>query len=185
MKRIRLITGLFVLLGISFTGQAYSQIQVIRQLAGSGAGAVNQHANNLQVNYTLSQTAVDLKFNPPSAIIQGFWSFAPIFLSVETPTQVETKKVITNYPNPVNSFTTFNYRLDKASRITLKIYDITGHEVVTLVDEYQSQGEQKVSWDVKGNDGNLVPNGTYLYELNVSGNSSNAYSLRNVMVIAK
>ena len=166
---------------------SFSQVQIIRQLAGSGGGAIFQTTADLSVNSTIGQPVISLKINPPLSVIEGFWSTFPLFLSVETPKQTEVKKTISNFPNPVNNTTTFSYRLDAPGRVTLKIYDITGQEMMTLIDDYQNQGEQKIDWDVKGSNGLLTPSGTYLYELNVttSGNTQSNYNLRNILVISR
>lgn len=170
-----------------FSSVSFSQVQVLRQLAGSGGGAIFQTTSDLSVNYTIGQPVISLKVNPPLSVIEGFWSTFPLFLSVETPKQTEVKKTISNFPNPVNNFTTFTYRLDTPGKVTLKVYDITGQEVITLIDDYQGAGEQKIDWDVKGSNGLLTPSGTYLYELNVvsSGNTLSNYNSRNIMVISR
>lgn len=170
---------------------SFSQVQVLRQLAGSGGGAIFQTSADLSVNSTIGQPVIDFKPIQPNPIfnfvIEGFWATFPIFVSVETPKQAEVKKTISNFPNPVNNSTTFTYRLDSPGRVSLKIYDITGQEIVTLVDDYQNLGEHKIDWDVKGSNGLLTPSGTYLYELNVttSGNSQSNYNLRNILVITR
>jgi hypothetical protein len=52
-----------------------------------------------------------------------------------------------NYPNPFNAETTIRYSLAEGSRVLLKIYDMTGREVATLVDGYQGAGWHSVGWD--------------------------------------
>lgn len=167
---------------------SFSQIQVLKSLAGSGGGAVFQSSNNLIVNSTIGQPIIGLKILPPNSVVsEGFWFAIDSITSVENPKQTEVKKTISNFPNPVNNTTTFSYRLDAPGRVTLKIYDITGQEMITLIDDYQNQGEQKIDWDVKGSNGLLTPSGTYLYELNVStsGNTQSNYNLRNILVISR
>ena len=55
-----------------------------------------------------------------------------------------------NYPNPFNPITTFKYGLPKPSDVSLKIYNILGQEVATLVDEHQPAGYHLISWDATG-----------------------------------
>ena len=65
-----------------------------------------------------------------------------------------------NYPNPFNPTTTIQFALPKKSRVTLKLFDITGREVVTLIDSESPAGEFKVLLGA----GNL-PSGVYFYRL--------------------
>ena len=52
-----------------------------------------------------------------------------------------------NYPNPFNPNTAISYKLQATSFITLKIYDVLGNEITTLVDEVKEPGEYKVEWN--------------------------------------
>jgi len=72
-----------------------------------------------------------------------------------------------NYPNPFNSTTTIQYHQKKAGFTILKIYDILGQEVETLVNEYQKEGHYQVSWEAKN-----LPSGIYFYRLQSAGFSA-------------
>ncbi len=74
-----------------------------------------------------------------------------------------------NYPNPFNPSTTINYSLPKQSNVSLKVFDILGKEVSTLVDENQSAGTYKVEWKGLNNRGESLTSGIYLYKLSVDG----------------
>ncbi|MGH7492733.1 MAG: T9SS type A sorting domain-containing protein, partial [bacterium] len=65
-----------------------------------------------------------------------------------------------NYPNPFNPSTQIRYGLPKAGHISLKIYDLTGREIATLVDQFQSAGAFTVTFDGKG-----LTTGVYFYRL--------------------
>jgi len=73
-----------------------------------------------------------------------------------------------NYPNPFNPVTVIRYHLPAGqvglsvnSRVMLKVYNVLGREVATLVNEKIAPGEYTVSWDASGQ-----PSGVYLYRLN-------------------
>ncbi len=76
-----------------------------------------------------------------------------------------------NYPNPFNPSTTIGYALPKQSNVRLKVYDILGKEVASLVDETQSAGTYKVQWKGLNNKGENLTSGIYLYKLSVDGKS--------------
>jgi len=69
-----------------------------------------------------------------------------------------------NYPNPFNSSTTFRYRLSQPVHVALTIYDITGREVVRLIDQKQPAGNYRALWDGKNARGQGVASGLYVYK---------------------
>lgn len=75
-----------------------------------------------------------------------------------------------NYPNPFfNPETRIRYQLAQPDRIALKIFDMLGQEVRTLIDEFRPAGSYEVSWDGKNNAGQRVPSGMYLYRVEAQG----------------
>ncbi|MFA5404799.1 MAG: T9SS type A sorting domain-containing protein [Ignavibacteria bacterium] len=76
-------------------------------------------------------------------------------------------KLYQNYPNPFNPSTNIKYQIVKNSFITLKVYNILGKEVTTLVNEKQTPGTYEVSWN-----GEMNPSGIYYYTLE-TGNYKN------------
>jgi len=73
------------------------------------------------------------------------------------------------YPNPFNPTTLIRYRLSavrgRPSAVSLKVYNILGEEVITLVDQEQRAGRYQVVWDGRNNQGKEVTSGVYLYRL--------------------
>ena len=65
-----------------------------------------------------------------------------------------------NYPNPFNPSTVIYWQVPVGSHQTLKIYDVLGNEVVTLVDEYKPAGNYEIEWNATG-----LPSGVYFYRL--------------------
>ncbi len=70
-----------------------------------------------------------------------------------------------NYPNPFGQFTIINYQLPKPTRTALRIYDLSGRVVRTLVDEKQEPGYYRVTWDLREVSGEYLPNGVYFYRI--------------------
>ncbi len=68
-----------------------------------------------------------------------------------------------NYPNPFNPSTTIQYDLPKGENVKLKVYDILGREVATLVDAFQDAGTYKAQWNGRNNNDEALASGIYLY----------------------
>jgi endonuclease I len=69
-----------------------------------------------------------------------------------------------NYPNPFNPTTTITFSLSQSSIVSLRVFDVLGREVATLVDECLNGGGYNVVWNATN-----VPSGAYLYRLNANG----------------
>ena len=65
-----------------------------------------------------------------------------------------------NYPNPFNPSTTIGYRLVKSDKVTLKVYDVLGKEIITLVDEYKPRGRYEKEFSAA-----KLQSGVYFYQL--------------------
>ena len=79
--------------------------------------------------------------------------------------QVESSDVIdyelqANYPNPFNPITTIKYSIKQDGLVSLKVYDVLGSEVVSLVNENQAAGNYSVQFDASN-----LPSGIYIYRL--------------------
>jgi len=70
-----------------------------------------------------------------------------------------------NYPNPFNPSTTINFELPDAGWVTLVVYDVTGREVATLINDQRLGGRQSIKWMAKDKNGKPLGAGVYLYEM--------------------
>ena len=87
--------------------------------------------------------------------------------SDELPTDFKLEQ---NYPNPFNPSTNIKFSINEPGNVSLKIYDILGREVTTLVKDNFNAGVYNVTWDAKNSGGAKVGSGTYFYRI-VSGNN--------------
>ena len=69
-----------------------------------------------------------------------------------------------NYPNPFNPSTIISFKLPEPGNVTLKIYNLLGEEIATLVDDYTQAGIHTFIFNAKG-----YPSGMYLYRLSTNG----------------
>ncbi len=94
-----------------------------------------------------------------------FRSMSPTTSVKEIQTMIPSINFLqTNYPNPFNPATTIEFSVLKAGHISLKVYDMLGKEVATLVDEEREPGNFKVTFDAS-----TLTSGTYFYTLRSGG----------------
>ena len=74
-----------------------------------------------------------------------------------------------NFPNPFNPETTIRYELAKADNVTIRVYDVSGRLVRTIVNDLQKAGKYEVKWDGKNNAGNQVASGVYFLRMQTPG----------------
>ena len=70
-----------------------------------------------------------------------------------------------NYPNPFNPATVIPYHLPNSGNVQLKIYNLLGQEIITLLDGFQSEGFHEYRWDGKDKSGISVTGGVYICEM--------------------
>ncbi|HCV42689.1 MAG TPA: hypothetical protein DGH68_04330, partial [Bacteroidetes bacterium] len=73
--------------------------------------------------------------------------------------------LLQNYPNPFNPSTRIEYTLSVESGVAIKVYNILGQEVATLVNEQQSGGRHVVEWNGRSTNGLAVSSGVYFYRI--------------------
>ncbi len=90
-----------------------------------------------------------------------------------------------NYPNPFNSTTAISYQLSavRPHHTTLKIYNILGQKIRTLVDEEQRASNYRVLWDGRDDGSKPVASGVYLARLEVIGDGLKVEKTRRMVLI--
>ncbi|HMU65412.1 MAG TPA: T9SS type A sorting domain-containing protein, partial [Nitrosomonas sp.] len=71
-----------------------------------------------------------------------------------------------NFPNPFNPITKIKYAVGSRQYITLKVYDVLGNEIVTLVNEVQQAGEYEIEFNAEKYS---LSSGVYFYKLKTEG----------------
>ncbi len=82
---------------------------------------------------------------------------------------VQTALKIKLSPNPMHSGATFNYALDRNGHVSIRVFNILGQEVQTLINTAQERGQHAFRWDGRDFAGQPVANGLYFYELRLDG----------------
>jgi hypothetical protein len=90
-------------------------------------------------------------------------------------TVIKSYKLEQNYPNPFNPATNIKYSVPAPGMVTIKVYDILGSEVATLVNEEKSAG----SYEVRFNAGTLS-SGVYFYNI-----KAGSYNITKKMMLLK
>jgi len=72
-----------------------------------------------------------------------------------------------NYPNPMGSATQIEYAIPTASRVSIRIYNISGQLVKILVDELKEPGQYGINWDGRDQTEQRAAPGVYFYKLEV------------------
>jgi hypothetical protein len=124
------------------------------------------------VNRDKSSTTYDVNNNPIEEIGQTWnstaWvisdkylhTYAPITAVNEGLNSVNSYTLSNNYPNPFNPSTTFEYSIHNQSRIIIKVFNILGNEIETLVNEEKPAGTYEVKWNAVD-----LPSGVYFYSI--------------------
>jgi len=100
------------------------------------------------------------------------YEFATIKYSQPTNITIGNSRAVTfslnqNYPNPFNPTTTISFSISKNSFVKLQVFNITGKEIKTLVNDYRQAGSYNVTFDAAN-----LPSGVYYYELSTGQNTS-------------
>jgi len=127
-------------------------------------------------SFSFSSTAT-----PPTWLVYGdanapgdiFLYLIRAYISFKAPTGVKQTvelvpasfKLNQNYPNPFNPSTVISYQLAYLSKVRIKVYDVLGKEITTLVNGQKPAGNYQIVWDGTDNFGNKVTSGVYFYRI--------------------
>ena len=163
---------------ITFGGQS-AYVLPIKGKQGKFIFMADKWNSNNLISSTYIWLPLKVDNNVPTIQWYNSWDLSVFDLSVGVDDVVHTRpkgySLSQNYPNPFNPTTSFEFRIADFGLVTLKVYDILGREVATIVNKELKAGTYKYQW----NAGNLT-SGVYLYRIQ-SGN----YSLIKKMILLK
>jgi hypothetical protein len=119
-------------------------------------------------NYNFNGVLDDIRIYDYAASVQQITSLFDINTAVsvtDDPGISRSYELYQNYPNPFNPNTAISYQLVANSFVTLKVYDVLGREIRTLVEGIVQAGVHSAGWDGKNDWGVGVPSGIYLCQL--------------------
>ena len=142
--------------------------------AGHRIGVEITSLDTLRIEGTLHSNTVPYFLSSHSRLLSSPSSASYIEIPVDIPDPVggvekqptipEDFVLLQNYPNPFNPSTTIEFSLPRASDVTLKVYNVLGKVVATLVNEELNVGTYTTQWNASG-----VASGIYFYRLKVRG----------------
>ena len=107
------------------------------------------------INFCGSNSGIAVGQKGTIAMYKNEYIQDPIVV-VDSPAKME----IQNYPNPFNPSTLISFTLPEQGDVELKIFDVLGNEVATLVNESKPAGSYEVEWNASN-----LPSGVYIYQL--------------------
>jgi serine protease len=133
---------------------------------------VSHHTTTLMYSLIVASSYSDLLTT--AGTIQSIYNtaFANEYVGVENDTRQIEHQLVSNFPNPFNPSTTIAYQLPAATEVSLKVYDISGKTIMTLINQTKEAGYYQVNWDGTDQAGQKVAAGMYFARLQTGEQSS-------------
>jgi len=155
---------LLLAIGISLIlfQSASAQYAIPRSVFGSGGVLLSSSANRLVG--TLGQPFIGMASGASNKQTAGFWHVQRYLLTSVKEKSVEELpreyRLEQNYPNPFNPSTTIEFALPEESQVSIKLFNVLGEEVATLVEWIEPAGFHKVQWKPES-----LASGVYFYRM--------------------
>lgn len=152
-------------IGFVFGEGVEAQYALQHSVVGNGGAALGN--GSYRIAGTIGQPLIGVTSSPSAMTEIGFWYLAGGSitkvdqLSNTLPTEYRLDQ---NYPNPFNPSTTFRFALPRRSSVVLKIFDVLGQEVMSVLEANLQPGEHKVVFDAKA-----LASGVYFCRLQAEG----------------
>jgi hypothetical protein len=148
MRREYVLALVVALLAVALTAQG--QYTVAESVVSCGGGVMRTSANRMIG--TVGQAAIGVMSNGHHTAQGGFW-YQPGWILTGVPGGEELAPVFMlsqNRPNPFNPVTTIDFGVEQRTRVTVRLYDVRGREVRTLVDDERDPGLHSVVLNASG-----------------------------------
>ncbi len=149
------------IIALLFVTTALPQYQITNSVIGSGGNVISNSNNNIVS--TVGEAFIGKSSNTVNQNQIGFW----YAYQQSTITDVENEETIPtvfkleqNYPNPFNPSTLIKFAVPEKSNVLIKVYDILGSEVATLVNEEMDAGWYENNFNAAG-----LSSGVYLFRM--------------------
>lgn len=164
MKRI---IGWLVMLGVLLFihPPGWGQYKISHDVIGNG-GTESSDGTNILLG-TIGQPSIGVIDTIPYRNDVGYWYQLGYVITGVTTKQSKLPKVYSldqNYPNPFNPSTTIQFALPEETHVTLRIYDVLGRLVATVINEEMMPGVYRATFDAKN-----LASGVYFYRIHTKG----------------
>lgn len=159
-KLCLMLASLF--LALSLGNNPWAQVRISKSVIGNASGGTMINSSSRMIG-TVGQTFIGQSASSVNISQAGVW-FKPVAIISdveETTLSIPIKfQLEQNYPNPFNPATTIRFSIPKQSQVTLKIYDVLGREVATIVNKEFESGVHEVVLDSRS-----LTSGVYIYQI--------------------
>lgn len=152
--------SLMIILVLTLLFTSFAQNKISADIIASGGGKMNSENHN--IDGTIGQPFVGASSSNNNFIMSGFWHNSLLVTDVKDDNKIRPKefKLYQNYPNPFNPSTVISWQLPSDSHVLIKVYDILGNEIETLINEEKPAGTYKIEFDASS-----LSSGVYFYRL--------------------
>ena len=165
-KSILILVAIFFIAGFLVQHRLEAQISISKSVISNGGVVISN--GEFTILGTVGQPFVGVVENSTHVNRVGFWYLTDQTVATEVaddpnislPTEFGLDQ---NYPNPFNPEPEIPFRIPEGSDVVLKIFNIRGQLVRTLIQADYAPGFHSIRWDGKDNFGNVISSGTYIY----------------------
>ncbi len=151
---------------VTYTLNILDGTTVVFSEAGIGGTTYSYSGSDLALDSSYDWEVIASDGTSSTSSTTSFSFMTPLVVSIDVGNTLPDEFALhQNYPNPFNPTTLIRYDLRDNVQVSLRIYNLLGQEVRTLVNEFQGAGSQQALWDGLDNKGNTVPSGIYIYQI--------------------